>query len=50
VVGIHNYGAATGDSATRITEAVFKNLQEWSKLGVITAVPQPVPKELGLAA
>jgi len=50
VVGIHNYGAATGNSATRITEAVFKNLQEWSKLGVIAAVPQPQPKELGLAA
>ena len=32
VVGIHNYGASSGNSATRVTEAVFKNLQNWSKL------------------
>lgn len=32
VVGIHNYGATSGNSATRVTEPVFKNLQAWSKL------------------
>lgn len=31
VVGIHNYGASTGNSATRITPAVFKNLKKWSQ-------------------
>jgi glutamyl endopeptidase len=40
VVGIHNYGAATGNSATRITEAVFNNLLQWSKIGT-TAAAQP---------
>lgn len=32
VVGIHNYGATSGNSATRVTEPVFRNLQAWSKL------------------
>lgn len=30
VVGIHNYGNYTGNSATRITPAVFNNLKKWS--------------------
>ncbi len=29
VVGIHNYGDLTGNSATRITERVFANLKSW---------------------
>jgi len=32
VVGIHNYGAATGNSATRVTPAVAQRLLAWSKL------------------
>lgn len=32
VVGIHNYGAATGNSATRITSIVFKNLDRWKAI------------------
>ena len=32
VVGIHNYGSSTGNSATRITPAVYERLLEWSKL------------------
>lgn len=32
VVGIHNYGAGTGNSATRVTEPVFQRLLAWSKL------------------
>ncbi|MGX5653476.1 trypsin-like serine peptidase [Geodermatophilus nigrescens] len=32
VVGIHNYGATSGNSATRVTEPVFRNLQAWSRL------------------
>jgi V8-like Glu-specific endopeptidase len=32
VVGIHNYGAATGNSATRVTEPVYQRLLAWSKL------------------
>jgi V8-like Glu-specific endopeptidase len=33
VAGIHNYGASTGNSATRVIEPVFQNLSKWSKLG-----------------
>ena len=32
VVGIHNYGAAAGNSATRVTAEVFQRLLAWSKL------------------
>lgn len=32
VVGIHNYGAASGNSATRVTAQVFANLNTWSKI------------------
>ena len=32
VVGIHNYGAATGNSATRVTEPVYRLLSAWSKM------------------
>jgi len=32
VVGIHNYGATSGNSATRITPAVYQRLLAWSKL------------------
>jgi V8-like Glu-specific endopeptidase len=32
VVGIHNYGAQTGNSATRITQPVFQRLKGWSLL------------------
>ncbi|MEM7316014.1 MAG: trypsin-like serine protease [Planctomycetota bacterium] len=31
VVGIHNYGDISGNSATRITEEVFENIKEWSE-------------------
>jgi glutamyl endopeptidase len=40
VIGIHNYGAATGNSATRITAAVFQNLQQWSKTGAAAEAPR----------
>jgi V8-like Glu-specific endopeptidase len=33
VVGIHNYGASTGNSATRVTEKVCENLLRWSQFG-----------------
>jgi hypothetical protein len=33
VVGIHNYRASTGNSATRITAEVFRNLERWRQLG-----------------
>jgi V8-like Glu-specific endopeptidase len=32
VVGIHNYGASGGNSATRVTEPVYQRLLAWSKL------------------
>lgn len=32
VVGIHNYGASSGNSATRVTPAVAQRLMAWSKL------------------
>ena len=32
VVGIHNYGALSGNSATRITPGVFARLKAWSQL------------------
>ena len=32
VVGIHNYGAASGNSATRVTQPVYQRLLAWSKL------------------
>jgi V8-like Glu-specific endopeptidase len=31
-VGIHNYGANTGNSATRITEPVYQRLLAWSRM------------------
>ena len=33
VVGIHTNGARTGNSATRINKAVFRNLQRWTRRG-----------------
>ncbi len=32
VVGIHNYGAAAGNSATRVTQPVYQRLLAWSQL------------------
>ncbi len=32
VVGIHNYGHSSGNSATRVTAAVYQNLSTWSKV------------------
>lgn len=32
VVGIHNYGASSGNSATRVTQPVYERLVAWSKL------------------
>ena len=32
VVGIHNYGAATGNSATRITAPVYERLNAWKNM------------------
>ena len=32
VIGIHNYGAGSGNSATRVTEPVYQRLLAWSKL------------------
>jgi V8-like Glu-specific endopeptidase len=32
VVGIHNYGAASGNSATRVTQPVYQRLLGWSKI------------------
>ncbi len=32
VVGIHNYGAQSGNSATRITESVYQRLLSWRQL------------------
>lgn len=32
VVGIHNYGAATGNSATRITKPVYDRLSAWKNM------------------
>lgn len=32
VVGIHNYGAANGNMATRVTQPVYQRLLGWSKL------------------
>ena len=32
VIGIHNYGSAGGNSATRITPAVFERLSKWAVL------------------
>jgi V8-like Glu-specific endopeptidase len=32
VVGIHNYGAATGNSATRVTQPVYQRLLAWSRI------------------
>ncbi len=32
VVGVHNYGASAGNSATRITQAVYERLLAWSRI------------------
>ncbi|MEZ5915528.1 MAG: hypothetical protein R3C42_07905 [Parvularculaceae bacterium] len=32
VVGIHNYGASSGNSATRVTQSVYRRLQGWRQL------------------
>jgi glutamyl endopeptidase len=34
VVGIHNYGASTGNTATRVTKPVATNLLRWSRYGM----------------
>lgn len=49
VVGIHNYGATTGNSATRVTAAVIANFRKWSTIGgplktTIAAPPSAAPK------
>ena len=31
-VGIHNYGDLRGNSATRITEEVFENIERWASI------------------
>lgn len=36
VVGIHNYGASTGNSATRVTQPVYERLLAWSQIGGVT--------------
>jgi hypothetical protein len=45
VVGIHNYGAATGNSATRVTAGVIANFKKWSMIGAPpksgTSAPAP---------
>jgi V8-like Glu-specific endopeptidase len=33
-VGIHTNGAGSGNSATRIVQPVFTNLQAWKNLGL----------------
>ena len=45
VVGIHNYGASTGNSATRVTAEVIANFKKWSTLGASPkpAVATPAP-------
>lgn len=59
VVGIHNYGRASGNSATRVTPAVIANFMKWG--GIVThpiakppTVPakadQAQPDELAMAA
>ncbi|WP_211589098.1 trypsin-like serine peptidase, partial [Allorhizocola rhizosphaerae] len=55
-VGIHNYGAGAGNSATRITAAVVANFKKWSTLGtaalktVITAPPAAQAAQVPAAA
>jgi V8-like Glu-specific endopeptidase len=45
VVGIHNYGATSGNSATRVTRPVYLNLQRWSQIGTpsVTAAAPKAP-------
>jgi V8-like Glu-specific endopeptidase len=43
VVGIHNYGASTGNSATRVTQAVVANFKKWSTIGSTATTPVPTP-------
>jgi hypothetical protein len=47
VVGIHNYGASTGNSATRVTAAVVANFKKWSMIGTPPKPPTPAPKAGG---
>jgi len=47
VVGIHNYGASTGNSATRVTAAVIANFKKWSMIGAAPKPPAPLPKTGG---
>jgi V8-like Glu-specific endopeptidase len=44
VVGIHNYGASTGNSATRVTKAVADNFRKWSQAGAAAPAPKAAPK------
>ncbi|MEW6471358.1 MAG: serine protease [Actinomycetota bacterium] len=51
VVGIHNYGASSGNSATRVTAPVFVNLQKWTQIGSPTAAaPKPQSQPSNVAA
>ncbi|HCT75223.1 MAG TPA: serine protease [Micromonosporaceae bacterium] len=46
VVGIHNYGASTGNSATRVTAEVVANFKKWGAIGTPpkTTISAPAPK------
>ena len=39
VVGIHNYGASSGNSATRVTPAVIANFKKWGAIGAKPTAP-----------
>jgi len=45
VVGIHNYGASTGNSATRVTQPVAANFRRWRMVGapILPSAPTPAP-------
>ena len=51
VVGIHNYGAATGNSATRITAPVYERLNVGRTCSLIIALQRrtvpPMNRDLG---
>jgi V8-like Glu-specific endopeptidase len=49
VVGIHNYGAATGNSATRVTAGVIANFKKWSMIGAPPKSGPPMPPPTGPA-
>lgn len=50
VVGIHNYGSSTGNTATRVTTAVVTNFKRWAAFGVPATPPAggaPAPRAAG---